>query len=370
MLPFTKPTIEEAEQQAVQSVLTSGWITSGPKVTEFEQALSTYLGNDVQVRVFNSATSALEAVLITEGIGAGDEVIVPAMSFVATANVVVRAGAKPIFVDVDLLSRNMDVALLESAITENTRAIMPVHFAGRPAELAKVYQLADKHNLLVIEDAAQAIGSKYQGRNIGAAGNPVCFSFHPNKNMTTIEGGAVATADEELIKRLERIRFHGIEKNLDGTMDVMQWGGKMNMPDVNAALGLVQLNRLDDFNQKRRELALRYIDRLESQKHMVIPEDVAGHSWHMFAVCIDFASLGMTRNQFQEKLLNHKIGSGIHYQNIPGFSLYQAYGNKPGDFPVAEQIGHQTLTLPLFPLMKREDVDHVCCILIDLLNGE
>jgi len=370
MLPFTKPTIEDAEQKAVQVVLASGWITTGPKVTEFEQALSHYIGNDVLVRVFNSATSALEAVLIAQGIGPGDEMIVPAMSFVATANVVVRVGAKPVFVDVDLLSRNINTTLLESAITENTKAIMPVHFAGRPVDLKTIYQLADKYDLVVIEDAAQAIGSEYQGNKIGASGNPVCFSFHPNKNMTTIEGGAVASSDKELIKRLERIRFHGIDKFPDGTMEVMEWGGKMNLPDVNAAIGLVQLNRLDDFNQQRHKLALRYIERLQSQNHIVIPEDVSGHSWHMFTVCIDFKSLGMTRNEFQKKLLEHEIGSGIHYQDIPGFSLYQAYGNKPGDFPVAEQIGNQTLSLPLFPLMKIEDVDHVCKVIIKLLNGD
>jgi len=369
MLPFTKPTLGEAEQQAVQSVLASGWITTGPKVIEFEQALARYIGGEVTVRVFSSATIALEAILIASGIGPGDEVIVPAMSFVATANVVVRVGAKPVFVDVELVSRNIDTRLLAAAITTQTKAIMPVHFAGRAVDLNAVYELANKHHLLVIEDAAQAIGTQYNGKKIGASGNPVCFSFHPNKNMTSIEGGAVATTDQKLITRLEQLRFHGIDKNPDGTIEVKQWGGKMNLPDVNAAIGIEQLNKLDGFNHTRHELALQYIKRLEDQKHIVIAADVAGHSWHMFAVCIDFDALGTTRADFQQQLLAKEIGTGIHYQDMPGFQLYQQYGNKPGDFPVAEQIGHQTLTLPLFPLMTADDVDHVCNEIIGLIKG-
>lgn len=370
MLPFTKPTIGEAEQQAVHEVLASGWITTGPKVTEFEQALASYIDHGVTVRVFNSATSALEAILIAQDIGPGDEVIVPAMSFVATANVVVRVGAKPVFVDVELVSRNINTRLLASAINEHTKAIMPVHFAGRPVDLDPIFECAKKHNLIVIEDAAQAIGSEYQGKKIGASGNPVCFSFHPNKNITTIEGGAVASDDPNLIHRLEQLRFHGIDKNPDGTIEVKQWGGKMNLPDVNAAIGIEQLKRLDGFNQKRQQLAQQYLQRLQSQNHIVLPEDVPGHSWHMFAVCIDFDALGITRPQFQQKLLAQEIGSGIHYQDMPGFQLYQQYGNQPGDFPKAEQIGRQTLTLPLFPLMTADDVDHVCNVIIGLLKGE
>jgi dTDP-4-amino-4,6-dideoxygalactose transaminase len=192
VLPFTRPGIGEAEIEAVREVLESGWITTGPKVQALEQELAEYVGGGVQMRAFNSATSALEAVLLVAGIGPGDEVIVPAISFVATANVVVRVGARPVFVDVDLHTRNLDAESVAAALTASTRAVIPVHFAGLAVDMEPLYRLADKHDLLVLEDAAQAIGTGYRGRKIGASGNPVCFSFHPNKNMTTIEGVTAA----------------------------------------------------------------------------------------------------------------------------------------------------------------------------------
>ncbi|MDX2428074.1 MAG: DegT/DnrJ/EryC1/StrS aminotransferase family protein, partial [Xanthomonadales bacterium] len=200
MLPFTRPSLGEEEFSAVQEVLKSGWITSGPRVIELEKNLSTYIGGGVDVRLFSSATAAMEAILIAKDVGPGDEVIVPAMSFVASANVVVRTGATPVFVDVGLESRNLDIDVVSPAITEKTRAIMPVHFAGLPVDMSPIYELADSNNLLVLEDAAQAIGTSYQDRQIGSSGNPVSFSFHPNKNMTTIEGGAVASNDPQLIR--------------------------------------------------------------------------------------------------------------------------------------------------------------------------
>ena len=186
ILPFTRPSIGEQELQAVREVLESGWITTGPKSLALEQALADYIGGGVQVRVFNSATSALEASLLVAGIGPGDEVIVPAISFVATANVVLRVGARPVFVDVDLHSRNLDATAVAAALTPKTRAVIPVHFAGLAVDMNPLYSLAGEHDLLLLEDAAQAIGSEYKGRKIGASGNPVCFSFHPNKNMTSI----------------------------------------------------------------------------------------------------------------------------------------------------------------------------------------
>ena len=363
ILPFTKPTIGEEELQAISDVLQSGWLASGPKALELESALQEYIGNSVYVRLFNSGTSALEACLIAAGIGPGDEVIVPAMSFVATANVVVRVGATPVFVDVDLHSRNIIVDAIKNALTARTKAIIPVHFAGLAAELDSLYALAKEKNLLIIEDAAQAIGTCYQQRKIGASGNPVCFSFHPNKNMTTIEGGAVACADPEFIERLERIRFHGIKKFPDGTMDVSEWGGKMNFPDVNAALGLVQLKKLDGFNEKRRMLAARYYTQLKESPALVLPTDADGHSWHMFCVCVDHNYLKTTRDTILNTLKDSGILVGTHYPSMPGFTLYTRLGSVGSDYPNAEKIGAQTLTLPLFPAMNEADVDHVCRVL-------
>jgi dTDP-4-amino-4,6-dideoxygalactose transaminase len=322
----------------------------------------------VQVLAFNSGTSALEAALLASDVGPGDEVIVPAMSFVASANVVLRTGARPRFVDVDPVSRNLSVEDVEAAMDSHTRAVMPVHFAGCPVEMGPIYELAEAAGLEVVEDAAQAIGTGYAGQPVGAWGNPVCFSFHPNKNITTIEGGALAIADEAKVRRLERIRFHGIERDGAGDVSVPEWGGKMNLPDVGAALGLVQLSKLEGFNARRRELALRYLERLPGHEALLLPEDVPGHSWHMFCVCVDFELLGTDRPSFMAALRERGIMAGVHYPAIHLFGLYRRFGYGPGDFPVAERIGGQTLTLPLFPGMQAEDVDRVCGALSELLG--
>ena len=367
MLPFTRPSLGEEELSAVQKVLQSGWITSGPRVVELEKNLGTYIGGGVDVRLFSSATAAMEAILIAKEIGPGDEVIVPAMSFVASANVVARTGATPVFVDVGLESRNIDADKVRTAITDKTRAIMPVHFAGRPVDMAPIYELAASKDLLVLEDAAQAIGTRYQGRQIGSYGNPVSFSFHPNKNMTTIEGGAVASSDPRLIKQLESIRFHGISRNDSGEMQVEAWGGKMNLPDVNATIGLAQLKKLDGFNAKRRLLAGHYFKHMPRHPALVLPSDTPGHSWHMFCICLDFASLGMSRDDILETFKAQDILLGMHYPAMHLFGLYRQLGYGRGDFPAAEQIGDQTFTLPLFPAMTSDDVDRVVTVFDQLL---
>jgi len=359
-LPFTRPTLGEEEFRSVQEVLESGWITTGPRVAELERKLTGYIGAGVSVRLFNSATSALEAVLVAREIGPGDEVIVPAMSFVASANAVVRAGATPVFVDVGLESRNMEAGSVESALSTRTRAVLPVHFAGLPVDMRPMHDLLRDRDILLFEDAAQAIGSTYEGRQIGSSGNPVAFSFHANKNMTTIEGGAVACLDDDLVSRLESIRFHGITRNDAGEMMVEDWGGKMNLPDVCAAIGLAQLEKLDRFNARRRELAQRYFENLPKHPALILPADSPGHSWHMYCVCLDFNAIGTSRQDVIDRFGQEGIMLGIHYPAMHLFGLYRRYGYGPGDFPVAERIGEQTLTLPLFPGMSADDVDRVC----------
>jgi len=367
MLPFTRPSLGDEEFSAVQEVLQSGWITSGPRVIELERDLGDYIGGGVSVRLFNSATSALEAVLIAKGIGPGDEVIVPAMSFVASANVVVRVGATPVFVDVGLQTRNMDIHAIRSAITDQTRAIIPVHFAGLAVDMTPIHELAARHDLLLLEDAAQAIGTKYQDRQIGSFGNPVSFSFHPNKNMTTIEGGAIASSDPQLITQLESIRFHGISRDDVGDMHVESWGGKMNLPDINASIGIVQLRKLDRFNARRRLLAERYFEQMPRHPSLVLPADDPGHSWHMFCVCLDYDALEMDRDEVLDYFKSFDIMLGMHYPAMHLFGLYRHLGYGRGDFPVAEQIGHQTFTLPLFPGMSIDDVDRVATAFQKLL---
>src|SRR5487761_356497 len=237
-LPFTRPTIDEQTIESVAEVLRSGWITTGPK---FEQGLCEYLGGKRRVRAFLHATGALEEALVMAGTQPGAEVIVPAMTFAATANVVVRLGAKPVLVDVDLKSRSLLLDQAAAAITPRTRAIMPVHLNCLAVDLDGVYALAKQHRLRVVEDAAQAIGTLYKGRKLGSFGDIVVFSFHANKNLTTIEGGAVSVASAEEAQTLEILRFHGITKFADGTMDVTRAASKHNMTDVAACIGLGQL---------------------------------------------------------------------------------------------------------------------------------
>ncbi|MEN9704446.1 MAG: hypothetical protein RLZZ393_325 [Pseudomonadota bacterium] len=366
-LPFTRPSLDEDTIQGVVEVLRGGWLASGPNVAEFEAALSAYVGGR-PVRVMTSATAALEIALLVAGIGAGDEVITPAMSFVATANVIARVGAKPVFVDVDLATRNIDLGQVERAITPATKAIMPVHFAGLPVDMDLLYDIARRHRLRVVEDAAHAIGSGPPGRRIGSHGDLVCFSFHPNKNMTTLEGGALVADDPAELRAIDLHRFHGLERHADGTMEVSLPGGKCNLTDVAARVGLGQLPRLDDFNDRRRSLASRYFELLADEPGLLLPaRGDEGHSWHMFAPLLDLARLRIDRARFIGLMREQGIGVGVHYPAIHLFSHYRSLGYGPGDFPNAERIGRETVTLPLFPAMQDGDVDRVCLALRSIL---
>jgi len=370
-LPFTKPTLDEDTIQGVVEVLRSGWLASGPNVQLLEKALSDYHGGRI-TRTLTSATGGLEVALQMCGIGHGDEVITPAMSFAATPNVILRVGARPVFVDVDLATRNLDLNRVEAAITPRTKAIMPVHFAGLPVDMDALYVLAERHQLRVIEDAAHAIGSSWQGRKIGSFGDIVSFSFHPNKNMTTIEGGALTFAFADEVKQFDLLRFHGISRDAEGNMDVSLAGGKYNLSDVAARVGLGQLGQLDGFNAKRRELAAHYFQHLASDPACLLPArghagDEAGHSWHMFAPLLPLDRLTISRKQFVEAMHQRGIGVGIHYPALHLFSLYRELGYQEGDFPNAERIGRETVTLPLFPAMTAADVERVCAAVQEII---
>jgi dTDP-4-amino-4,6-dideoxygalactose transaminase len=368
MLPFTRPTVDEETIQGVADVLRSGWLASGPKVAEFEAALSRYLGGR-PIRTQTSATASLEMALLACGIGAGHEVITPAMSFVATANVITRVGARPVFVDVGLDSRNIDFDQVEAAITPRTRAIMPVHFSGLPVDMERLYDIAKRHNLRVVEDAAHAIGSAWKGRRIGSFGDLVCFSFHPNKNMTTIEGGAVSGGSAQEVQALELHRWHGQLKTPSG-VDTMFAGGKANLSDVAARVGLGQLARLEEFNAKRRQIAARYFELWSDNPPVRLPErGDAGHSWHIFAPLLPLPTLKITRLQFIEAMAQRGIGVGIHYPAIHLFTAYRAMGYRDGQFPNAEAVGRETVTLPLFPAMELSDVDRVVAAVNEIIAG-
>jgi dTDP-4-amino-4,6-dideoxygalactose transaminase len=367
-LPFARPSIDEQSIAAVADVFRSSQLASGPKVHAFEADLAAYLGGR-HVRVMTSATAGLEMALEVAGIGAGDEVIVPAMSFAASANVVARLRAKPVFVDIDLHTRNIDMARVPAAITAKTRAIMPVHFAGLPVDMDALYGLAAQRGLRVVEDAAHAIGSRYKGKLIGSFGDLVVFSFHPNKNMTTIEGGAIATGDAGAAELFEQYRFHGIKRNAAGEVDVMFPGTKSNLTDVAAQIGIDQLRRLDGFNQRRLALAGRYFEEFAGFAGVVLPaRGDAGHSWHMFQVLIDFKARGMTRPAFQKAMADRGIGIGVHYPSIPSLKYYAALGYRDEDTPVAARVGRETVTLPMFPAMSDEDVARVVSEIKDLLK--
>ena len=370
-LPFARPTLDEATIADVAEVLRSGWITSGPKVAAFEAALSATVGGR-PVRVVSSATAALEIALQVAGIGPGDEVITPAMTFFAAPSMIVRAGATPVFVDVEPGTRNLDLAAAAARVGPRTRAIMPTHFAGLPCDMDALYALAARHGLRVIEDAALAIGSSWRGKPIGSFGDMCVFSFHPNKNVTAIEGGALVIRDEREAQLVETLRFHGITRLPDGTRDVAVAGGKFNLPDVNAAVGLRQLARLPEFNARRRALAARYLARFRTDPpcelpHPGYPGDEAGHSWNMFAPLLPLPGLALTRKAFRDALAARGIGTGVSYEAAHLATAYRRFGYHRGDLPHTERIADTTVTLPLFPTMTDADVDRVCAACAEVL---
>jgi dTDP-4-amino-4,6-dideoxygalactose transaminase len=363
-LPFTRPSIDEDTIADVADVLRSGWITSGPKVQAFEAALSDYCGGRT-VRAFNSGTATLEVAFRLAKVGAGDTVITTPLTWVATANVILEVGATPVFVDVDPTTRNIDLDQLEAAITPQTKAIIPVDLAGLPVDRTKLYAIAERHSLRVVEDAAQSFGATWQGRRIGATGDFVSFSFHANKNLTTGEGGALVLPVDIDPALCERLRLQGVRRFPDGGMDVDVLGGKSNLTDIAAAIGLGQLKHLDKFTASRRELARHYFDRIDRSLGLELPlAEFSDCNWHMFQVLLP---PGTQRGAFIAAMKARGFGIGVHYPALHLFSYYRAMGFKAGDFPHAEHIGATTVTLPLFPAMHDSDVDRVCAALTAIL---
>jgi dTDP-4-amino-4,6-dideoxygalactose transaminase len=358
----------------VSDVLRSRWLASGQHVTGLEQELSTYLGGR-PTRVMTSATAALEVALRICRIGPGDEVITTAQGFFATANTIIRTGATPIFVDCDLISRNINLEQVEAAISHKTKAIMPVHFSGLPCDMDALYALAHQHKLRVIEDSALAIGSTWKGKPLGSFGDMSVFSFHPNKTITTIEGGAISFASPNEAILAEQMRFHGIVRLADGTRDVTMPGGKYNMPDVNAVLGRKQLAMLPDFLTKRQALAQHYFDVFETFPTMPAvtlpakawPREEAGHSWSMFCILLPLDELTIDRKAIIDEMAKRHIGLGISYEAIHLTTLCRPLGYTPGIFPNTERIARETVTLPLYPEMEKEDVERVVEELSDVL---
>ncbi len=368
-LKFAGPVLDEATVAAVADVLRSGHIASGPWVLRFETALSAFCGGR-QVKALTSATAAVEVALQLCGIGEGDEVITCAQSFFTVLNMIVKVGATPVFVDCDLVTRNIDLAAAEAAITPRTKAIMPTHWPGTLVDLDALYALARRHKLRVIEDAALVLGSQWKGRNVGAIGDLVTFSFHPNKNITTIEGGALVVNDAQEAHRVDALRFHGIEYLPDRTRDVSFPGGKFNLPDVNARIGVAQLERLPTFLASRRALADRYFERFVALPACVLPprpQGDDGQSWNMWNVLLPLDRLTISRREFRDAMESRGIGTGVSYEALHLSTLGRRYGGKEGDFPNTERIARETVTLPLHAGLNVVDVDRVCTAVREVL---
>jgi dTDP-4-amino-4,6-dideoxygalactose transaminase len=369
-LPFSKPDINQAAIDEVVDSLKTGWLASGPKVKIFEQDLRNYL-HIKHALVLNSATSGLHLALKCLGLKEGDEVITTPITFVATLNTIEHVGAKPVLVDVDLTTYNIDIEQLKNAITSKTRAILPIHYAGVPVDLDPLYELAKKHNLRVIEDAAHAIGSKYKDKLIGSFGDVQVFSFHPNKVITSGEGGCITTSDDELARLIGIMRFHGIDREAwnrnskEGSQhyDVIAPGYKYNMLDIQAAIGIHQLRELEIFINKRTALAMRYNEALSEWSELALqkaPNYSYRNSWYLYAPLINKEYAKMTRDEFMIKMKELDIGTGYHYQAVHLFRYYKdKYGFKRGDFPNSERISDGIVSLPLFPAMTFADQDKV-----------
>lgn len=370
LLPITRPTIDEETIAAICEVLRSGWITSGPQVQAFEAALSELCGGR-PVRAFNSGTATLEVALRLAGVGAGDEVITTPLTWVATANVILEVGATPVLVDIDPRTRNIDLAAIEAAITPRSKALLPVDLAGVPVDRDQLYAIAGRHQLRVVEDAAQSIGASWNGQPIGVGGDFVSFSFHANKNVTSCEGGALVLPADIDPALCERLRLQGVRRFADGGMDVDVLGGKFNLTDVAAAVGLGQLKRLQEFTARRRALARLYFEHLDRvlclQTGLELPPaEFENGNWHMFQALLP---ADRDRGAFIAAMREMGIAVGVHYPALHLFTLYRELGFHAGQFPHAESVGARTVTLPLFPTMSDADVDRVCTALTIVLRS-
>ncbi len=378
-LPFSKPTISRAAIDDVVACLESGWITTGPRVAQFTEALQEYLGAPY-VLPLTSATAGLQLALLALDLQPGDEVITTPLTFAATLNTIVLAGAKPVLVDIDPDTLNIDLNLVEAAITAKTRVIMPVHFAGLPLDLDQLYEIADRHELRVIEDAAHAIGTEFNGKRIGATGDTQVFSFHPNKNITTGEGGCVATRDAALAKKIGLLRFHGMDREAwnrfgkSGSQDyeIVLPGFKYNMMDIQAAIGIHQLRELNDFLLRRAALAQRYEEALSDWPQWTLPKAPSyshRHAWHLYTPLINADVAGMNRDEFMRSMKELNIGTGLHYRAVHLYPYYRdQFGFQTGDFPHAENVAERIVSLPLFPLMTDAEHDRVVDVMYSIFK--
>ena len=358
MIPIAKPFIGDEEIKEVEAVLRSGFIAQGPKVAEFEEKFADYIGTRHAIAT-SSGTTALHVALLCAGIGKGDEVITTPFSFAATANSVLYTGAKPVFVDIDPKTYNINPEQIEEAITDKTKAIMPVHLYGQPADMDPICKIAGDHDLKIIEDAAQAHGAIYHGRKVGSIGDMACFSFYPTKNITTGEGGIITTDDDAFDKDARALRAHGESERYEH----VTLGYNFRMTDIAAAIGVVQLKRLEEFNEKRIENAeylTEHINTIGGIEPPYVAENVR-HVFHQYTVRVKDGK----RDELREFLNNEEIGTGIHYPRpIYKQKLYEDLGYT-ADCPEAEKAAAEVLSIPVNPTLSAEDFGKIVSVLQD-----
>ena len=374
-IPLGKPSIDSEEIKAVEKVLRSGWLAEGPNVKEFEKQTAEFIGTKYAVAV-NSCTSALHLALAAIGIGAKDEVIVPSFTYPATANAVICQGGTPIFVDVDWVYHNIDPDKIKKKITERTKAIIPVHYAGHPADMDPIMEIAEKHGLVVIEDAAEALGAEYKGKRVGSIGIG-CFSFYPTKNITTGEGGMITTNDEDIHRITRMMRGHGVFKGTwSREREKKPWeriqvelGYNFRMTDIQGAIGLVQLRKLETMNKKRISHA-NYLNKRIDKIDGITPPAIMKNCKHVYQMYTPTAEDEETRDRIVDSLRERGIGASVHFAPPTHLMPYyvKKYGYKEGTLPVTEKTSKTIFTLPMFPDLKKEELRMMADALEDVLR--
>ncbi|HEV8644112.1 MAG TPA: DegT/DnrJ/EryC1/StrS family aminotransferase [Burkholderiales bacterium] len=378
-LVFGAPAIEDAEIQEVVATMRSGWLGTGPRVARFEREFAAYKGADHAAAV-NSCTAALHLALLASGVKPGDEVITTALTFCATVNAIVHAGATPVLADVDPLTMNIDPADVERKLTSRTKALVPVHFGGRTCDMDALCALAERHHLKLIEDCAHAVETEYRGRRAGTFGDFGCFSFYVTKNIVSGEGGMVLTRREEDLARIKVLALHGMSKDAwkrfsdEGYKhyQVVDAGFKYNMMDIQAAIGIHQLERVERNWLRRREIWRRYDEAFVGLPITLpaAPEPDTRHAYHLYTLLIDERAAGASRDRFLDGMTGQNIGVGVHYLSIPEHPYYkQAFGWRPEDFPNAMRIGRQTVSIPLSAKLSDADVEDVVAAVQVVIAG-
>ena len=380
LIPLSRPWIDAdgPEIPALKEVFSSRWLSTGPKCQEFEQRFSQYIGAKHSIAV-NSCTAALHLSLHVSGVGPGDEVITTPYTFTATSEAIGYTGAKPVMIDIDPLTLNLDSSQVEAAITPRTKAIVPVHMAGHPCEMDNLTEICNRYNLVLIDDAAHAISSQYRGTMIGNTGNLSAFSFHATKNLAIGEGGMITTNCDELAKRLKIVRHHGITKDAwkrqsrkdSWYYEVVEQGFKYNLSDIQAVLGLCQLAKLEKQFEIRNMIAKVYQNELGAVSQITLPKvPVDGkHAWHLFIIQLDCQHLNTDRSEIIRQLRTANIECGVHYIPLHLFPYYQeTYGYQIGDFPSAESVYKQAISLPMHALLDSDDVRTVANALKQLIE--